>query len=99
MRLIRLGETARSEFMAWCAQRPAAAVRVPVWVAHEFHRHITDGTVRSNIQKTVSEAQAKYDEFVRLASERADVMTCRPTRIHHPTRALIRACAPTRELR
>lgn len=77
MWLMRLGETARSEFMVWCAQRPAESVRVPVWVAHELHRHVTEGTVRNNIQKTVREAQAKYDEFVRLASERADDPTCR----------------------
>jgi hypothetical protein len=77
MWLIRLGTTARSEFTAWCAQRPADAVRVPVWAAHELHRHVTDGTVRQNIQKTVRRRQAKYDEFVRLASERADEATCR----------------------
>jgi hypothetical protein len=77
MWLIRLGSRARAEFISWCDARPINSVRVPVWAAHELHRHVIGGTVRSNLQKTVSETQAKYDEFTRLASERADDSVCR----------------------
>lgn len=69
MWLIRLGTRARAEFMVWCGGRPKNAVRVPVWAAHELHRHVIGGTVRAHLQKTVNETQSKYDEFARLASE------------------------------
>ena len=77
MWLIRLGTRARAEFMVWCGGRPKNAVRVPVWAAHELHRHVIGGTVRANLQKTVNETQSKYDEFARLASECADEAICR----------------------
>lgn len=76
MWLIRLSAQARREFIAWCDSRPSDTVRVPVWAAHELHRHLTGGTIRANVQATLSETQAKYDEFVRLASERADEEVC-----------------------
>lgn len=76
MWLIRLSAQARREFIAWCDGRPSGTVRVPVWAAHELHRHVIGGTIRANIQATLSETQAKYDEFVRLASERADEGGC-----------------------
>lgn len=77
MWLIRLGREARSEFIAWCSTRPPNSVRVPVWTAHELHRHLVSGTVRTNLTATLGEAQSKYDEFIRLAAERADDLTCR----------------------
>ena len=49
---------------------------IPVWAADELQRHLIAGTIRANLQKTVSDAHAKYDEFVRLASERADDAIC-----------------------
>jgi hypothetical protein len=77
MWLIRLGAKARAEFIAWCDGRPVNTVRVPVWAAHELHRHVISGTVRTNVQASVNETQSKYDEFARLASERADETICR----------------------
>jgi PIN like domain len=76
MWLIRLGPQARSQFIEWCHTRPTDAVRVPIWAAHELHHHVIAGTVRSNVQKTISDTLAKYDEFRRLASERADDAIC-----------------------
>ena len=76
MWLVRAGRTARSDFMGWCKSLPAGTVRVPVWAAHELQKHVTAGTVQSNVRKLVSEAIAKFDEFVRLASERADDQSC-----------------------
>ncbi len=76
MWLIRLGPAARAEFLAWCRGRPEKAVRVPVWAAHELHHHLINGTVSSNFKKVVSETEKKFDEFVRLASERADEIVC-----------------------
>ena len=77
MWLVRLGSTARSDFLSWCRNRPESSVRVPVWAAHELHRHLTRQTVASNIRSAVSETERKLDDFVRLASERADEEVCR----------------------
>ena len=77
MWLVRLGSTARSEFLSWCRSRPESSVRVPVWAAHELHRHLTRQTVATNIRSAVSETERKLDDFVRLASERADEEVCR----------------------
>ena len=76
MWLIRLGPRARAEFIGWCDTRPTDAVRVPIWAAHELHRHILAGTVSSNVRRILSDTLAKYDEFRRLASERADEAIC-----------------------
>lgn len=72
--LVRLGAMARREFLTWCQGR---SVKVPVWSAHEFHHHIVENTLGSNVQKLLGETQKKVDEFVRLAAERADEGVCR----------------------
>ena len=77
MWLVGLGSAARSEFLSWCRSRPESSVRVPVWAAHELHRHLTRQTVASNLRSAVSETERKLDDFVRLASERADEDVCR----------------------
>ena len=77
MWLLRLGSGARLEFLSWCETRCESSVRVPVWAAHELHRHLTRQTVANNIRKTVSDTERKFDDFVRLASERADEEICR----------------------
>lgn len=77
MWLVRLGSAARAEFLAWCQELPEGSVRVPVWAGHELHRHLVRRTVAANVQTTVSETERKLDEFVRLASERADEQLCR----------------------
>jgi hypothetical protein len=74
--LLRVGAKVRAEFIRWCNTRPSNAVRVPVWAAHELHQHVIAGTVLSSVKKTLSDAQTKYDEFARLASERADDAVC-----------------------
>ena len=76
MWLVHLGSTARSDFLNWCRARPESSVRVPVWAAHELHRHLTRQTPASNLRSAVSETQRKLDDFVRLASERADEEVC-----------------------
>ena len=77
MWLVSLGSAARSEFLSWCGSRPETSVRIPVWAAHELHRHLTRQTVTTNIRSAVSETERKLDDFVRLASERADEEVCR----------------------
>lgn len=77
MWLIRLGSAARAEFLGWCHARPLGNVKVPVWAAHELHRHLTGSTIRKNLSDTVSATERKLDEFVQLASERADEELCR----------------------
>lgn len=77
MWLVRLGSAARAEFLTWCHALPEGSVRVPVWAGHELHRHLVRSTVITNVKTTVSETERKLDEFVRLASERADEQLCR----------------------
>jgi hypothetical protein len=74
--LIRLGAHARAEVLAWFRGRPADTVRVPVWAAHELHRHILNNTARKNLADAVSDLTSKYDDFVRMAAERADDIVC-----------------------
>lgn len=74
--LIRLGSHARAEVLAWFRSRPARSVCVPVWSAHELHRHILDDTAKKNLIETVSGLTRKYDDFVRMAAERADDTVC-----------------------
>jgi hypothetical protein len=76
MWLVRVGAAARSEFIAWCDNRPAKTVRVPVWAAHELHRHLVGGSVSRNVQTTLDEIAGKYREFARLAVERAEEAIC-----------------------
>ncbi len=77
MWLVRVGQEARAEFIAWAIGRGAGTVRVPVWAAHEFHRHIVGGTLSDNLGKSLSEVEGKYDEFSRLAAERIEEGICR----------------------
>jgi hypothetical protein len=76
MWLIRIGREARNEFIAWCKARPVGTVRVPVWAAHELHRHLIRGSIPSNVQSILSETEKKISEFAALANERADDELC-----------------------
>ena len=74
--MIRLGVEARTEVIRWLCDRPTSSVRVPVWAAHELHRHVIGETARKNLRDTVGEVLSRYDDFVRIASERADHPVC-----------------------
>ena len=74
--LIRVGAEARRETLEWLQSRSPIAVRVPVWTAHELHRHILRGTARINLKNTVDETRAKLEDFVTMAAERADDRAC-----------------------
>ena len=76
MWLAGVGSAARGEFIAWCNSRPAKTVRVPVWAAHELHRHLIGGSISRNVQTTLDEIAGKYREFARLAIERAEETVC-----------------------
>jgi hypothetical protein len=76
MWLIRIGREARGEFIGWCNARQAGTVRVPVWAAHELHRHLIRGTIASNVHKLLSETEKKIVEFAALANESADDLIC-----------------------
>ncbi|MBY2918463.1 hypothetical protein HF206_30845 [Rhizobium leguminosarum] len=71
-----IGRDARREFLAWCRSRPAGKMRVPVWAAHELHRHLLRGSLNANLKKAVSDAEAKLADFARLATERVDDALC-----------------------
>ena len=74
--LVRLGYPARCNFIDWCSNRSLNAIRIPVWSAHEFHRHVVQDTVKLNVGSTSREVENKLKEFVRLAWERADDGVC-----------------------
>ena len=74
--LIRLGSQARAEVLAWFRSRPAKSACVPVWVAHELHRHILGNTAKKNLTEIVGDLTSRYDDFVRMAAERADDLIC-----------------------
>lgn len=76
MWLLRLAPAPRKEFIRWCEARPTNVVRVPLWAAHELHRHITSDTVVKSLEKSLGDTEAKYSDFARLASECADEATC-----------------------
>lgn len=73
MWLARLSRGARADFINWSSERN---VVVPVWVAHEFQRHLLNGTVKSNMHKILKEAQSKQREFAQIATEQADDALC-----------------------
>jgi len=73
MWLARLSRAARQDFIGWCSGRN---VLVPVWVAHEFQRHLLTGTVKSNMHKIVKETATKQREFAQIATEQADDALC-----------------------
>src|SRR5258708_16340566 len=74
--LIRLGSQARAEVLAWFRSRPAKSACVPVWAAHELHRHILGNTAKKNLTEIVGDLTSRYDDFVRTAAERADDLIC-----------------------
>lgn len=76
MLLVRLGPTARDEFIDWCEKRPSGSVRVPVWAAHEFHRHTVRQTINKDIDSVLSNVESKLHDFEKLALERADDSVC-----------------------
>ncbi|MER9793333.1 PIN-like domain-containing protein [Mesorhizobium sp. M0213] len=71
-----IGRDARREFLAWCGSRPTGKMRVPVWAAHELHRHLLRGSLNANLKKAVSDAEAKLTDFARLTTERVDDALC-----------------------
>src|ERR1700722_19763653 len=75
--LIRIGKEARDEFFDWCKGRAVGSIRIPVWAAHELHRHNLSQTVRRTAQSAVGDTKTKYAEFAGMAAERADDNTCR----------------------
>ena len=77
MWLMRIGAQARDEFCQWCKGRAQYSVRIPVWVAHELHRHVVDGSIRSSVKSALNETQRAYAEFTSIAAERADDKVCR----------------------
>ena len=76
MLLVGLRSSARTEFIDWCENRLPNSIRVPVWAAHEFHRHIVRQTINSNVRNTFAEVESKLYDFMRLALERADEDVC-----------------------
>lgn len=73
---INLGRDARREFLAWCRSKPSGNLRVPVWAAHELHKHLLRGSLNANLQKTLGDTEKKLSEFARVTTERVDDELC-----------------------
>ena len=76
MFLVRVGRATRQEFLTWCRKRTDHSVRVPVWAAHEFHKHVVENTVSQNIKRSFSEVESTLHDLLVLALERVDDQVC-----------------------
>jgi len=76
MWLTRIAAGARDEFIAWCRSRRTGTVWVPVWAAHELHRHIQSKSETTSVKKALAQGLAGKAELFRVAMERADEARC-----------------------
>lgn len=77
MWLLRVEPEVRTEFFAWCHERPQGTVRIPVWVAHELHRHLDERREFKNVQSAIVKIKGMGDALGELAAERAGEGLCR----------------------
>lgn len=77
MWFLRVEPEVRADFIAWCDGRPLGTVRVPVWVAHELHRHLQDRREFKNVQAAVSKVRVGTEVLGELAAERSTDGRCR----------------------
>ena len=77
MWFLRVESEVRAEFLAWCDERPAGTVRIPVWVAHELHRHLHDRTEFKHVQSAIGKVKVGNEALGELAAERAADNLCR----------------------
>ena len=71
MWLLKIGRTARLEFLTWC-RRPELATRifVPVWSVHELYQHLQKRTVPAEDRENTQ----RYETSLRTLVEHADTV-------------------------
>ncbi|TBC84252.1 PIN-like domain-containing protein [Rhizobium ruizarguesonis] len=71
--LFGLGAEARAEFLKWIRDELKMRFRVPVWAAHELHKHMVESPARLlPLHSEIKSVQAKIKELKRLVSLAAD---------------------------
>ncbi|TAV74734.1 PIN-like domain-containing protein [Rhizobium leguminosarum] len=71
--LFGLGSEARTEFLKWVRDELRMRFRIPVWAAHELHKHMVESPARLlPLQNEIKSVQAKIKELKRLVSLAAD---------------------------
>ncbi|MGG7535855.1 PIN-like domain-containing protein [Rhizobium sp. 12,4] len=71
--LFGLGAEARAEFLKWVRDELQMRFRVPVWAAHELHKHMVESPGRLlPLHSEIKSVQAKIKELKRLVSLAAD---------------------------
>lgn len=71
MWLTRLGDEARSQFIAWAATL-GERTHIPLWSMHEFYRHHTGGTRRADLINCADELMAAAKAFQKEIRKYAD---------------------------
>lgn len=71
--LFGLSAEARTEFLKWVSDKLQMRFRIPVWAAHELHKHMVESPARLlPLQSEIKSVQAKIKELKRLVSLAAD---------------------------
>lgn len=71
--LFGLGTAARAEFTKWVDEVLQGRFRIPVWAAHEIHKHMVESPAKlTPLQNEIKTVQAKIKELKRIVSLFAD---------------------------
>jgi ribosomal protein L17 len=71
--LYSLGHAARQEFITWAGGTVKGRFKIPVWAAHELHKHMADNPARLTVlDAEIKSVDAKMRELRRLVSLFAD---------------------------
>jgi hypothetical protein len=71
--LYSLGHAARQEFITWAGKAVKGRFKIPVWAAHELHKHMVDNPARLTVlDAEIKSVDAKMRELRRLVSLFAD---------------------------
>lgn len=71
--LFSLGKPARQEFMDWAGTTVSDRFKIPVWAAHEIHKHMVESPGKlTPLQGEIRSVQGKIRELSRVVSLFAD---------------------------
>src|SRR6266496_5865288 len=79
MWLLKVGEQARLEFLAWSRSALGARAHVPTWAAHEFYRHLREETALFQLRSQSADYQKTLSTLLLDVSLRADDFFCGAT--------------------
>lgn len=68
---LQINIRAREQFFEWCRSL-GERIRIPVWAAHELHRHLLEDTVIKGINQRSVDCERKLHDFIWLVAERSD---------------------------